>query len=205
MPAWFQQLNALDNPIRREFHLFTLLSGCRPGALERARVEHVDFRRRALHVPKPKGGEDKAFDIPLSRPMVRCLVRAIRAGRVVYPDEAREWIFPATSATGHLTEHKENRDALSKWGNDLRQSYRTLAQAAGLSELDTHLLMNHSLPGVNAGYITKGKLLAHLREQQERHSAFILAASAPRKAQRAEASPHIGTNVVPLRRRRAAS
>jgi hypothetical protein len=44
-------------------------------------------------------------------------------------------------------------DRLSKWGDDLRQSDRTLGQAAGLSEIDMHLLMNHRLPGVNAGYI----------------------------------------------------
>lgn len=31
-----------------------------------------------------------------------------------------------------LVEHKEEGDVLSKWGNDLRQSYRTLAQAAGV-------------------------------------------------------------------------
>jgi hypothetical protein len=37
-------------------------------------------------------------------------------------------------------EHKEERGVLSKWDNDLRQSYRTLAQAAGVSELDLHLL-----------------------------------------------------------------
>jgi hypothetical protein len=64
---------------------------------------------------------------------------------------------------------------LSKWGNDLRQSYRTLAQAAGVSELGVHLLMNHSLRGVNAGYITRDKLLRdHLRKQQERISAVVI-------------------------------
>jgi hypothetical protein len=84
-------------------------------------------------------------------------------------------LFPADSETGHLVEHKEERDVLSKWGNDLRQSYRTLAQAAGVSELDIHLLMNHSLPGVNAGYITRDKLLRdHLRKQQERISAIVI-------------------------------
>jgi hypothetical protein len=35
-------------------------------------------------------------------------------------------------------------------------------------ELDVHLLMNHSIPGVNAGYITRNKLLRdHLWSQQE--------------------------------------
>lgn len=44
-----------------------------------------------------------------------------------------------------------------------------------------HLLMNHSLPGVNAGYITRSKLMRdHLRAQQEKLSAFVLSAVAGR-------------------------
>jgi|SRR5271166_381534 len=172
--GWFAELAALDNPVRREFHLFLLLSGHRPDAIKKARVDHVDFRSRLLHVPKPKGGEAKAFDIPLSRSMIRCLLRVLRVGRVLYSDQAREWLFPAESTSGHLVEHKEKRAALSKWGNDLRQTYRTIAQATGVPELDVHLLMNHSLPGVNAGYITRNKLLRnHLRNQQEAISRKI--------------------------------
>jgi hypothetical protein len=89
----------------------------------------------------------------------------------------------AESEDGHLVEHKEDRDRLSKWGNDLRQSYRTLGQAAGLSEVDMHLLMNHRLPGVNAGYITRDKLMSdHLRAAQQKLSTYIVAAgTTPRK------------------------
>jgi len=173
--AWLRELRALPNPLRREFHLLTLLSGSRPTALKNVRVENVELRRRLVHIPKPKGGEEKAFDIPLSRPMIRCIIRAIRLGRVMHPEHARSWLFPAESETGHLVEHKEDRDTLSKWGNDLRQSYRTLAQAAGVSELDIHLLMNHSLPGVNAGYITRDRLLRdHLRSQQHKISELVV-------------------------------
>lgn len=178
LPDWFRQLGELDNPVRREFHLLTLLSGSRPGALSVARIEHLDLCPRVLHIPRPKGGAGKAFDIPLSRPMIRSVVRAIRAGRVLHPEAAREWLFPADSESGHIAEHREDRAVLGKWGNDLRQSYRTLAQAAGVSEIDAHLLMNHSLPGVNAGYVTRGKLLSHLHQQQERISAFIVSAGA---------------------------
>lgn len=109
------------------------------------------------------------------RPMIRRILRTMRSARVLYPGQAEFWLFPADSDSGHLVEHKEDRDVLSKWGNDLRQSYRTLAQAAGVSELDVHLSMNHSLPGVNAGYITRDSLLRnHLREQQERISKVIV-------------------------------
>jgi integrase len=175
MAPWFVELSGLTNPIRREFHLLTLLSGSRPTALKNVRIEDIDLRNRLLHIPKPKGGVKKAFDIPLSRPMIRCILRAMRAARILHADQALVWLFPADSETGHLVEHKEERDVLSKWGNDLRQSYRTLAQAAGVSELDIHLLMNHSLPGVNAGYITRDSLLQdHLRKQQERISKVII-------------------------------
>ena len=174
LSSWFAQLSALDNPLRREFHLFLLLSGSRPDAIKRARLEHLDFGRRLLHIPKPKGGEDRAFDIPLSREMIRCLIRSIRVGRKMHPDQSDVWLFPADSAAGHLVEHKEDRSVLSKWGNDLRQTYRTIAQAAGVNDLDIHLLMNHTLPGVNAGYITRSKLVGgHLRTQQQAISKEI--------------------------------
>ena len=81
----------------------------------------------------------------------------------------------SASESGHLIDHKEDRKILPKWGNDLRQTYRTLAQVAEVSELDIHLLMNHSLRGVNAGYITRDKLVrGDLRKQQERISGVIL-------------------------------
>jgi hypothetical protein len=60
-----------------------------------------------------------------------------------------------------------------------------LGQAAGLSEVDMHLLMNHSVKGanVNEGYITRSKLLNnHLRSAQQRLSDLIIgAATAPSK------------------------
>jgi integrase len=181
LAGWIGELAVLGNPVRREFHLFLLLSGSRPDALKRAMVKHISFGSRILHIPKPKGGEEKAFDIPLSRAMCRCLVRVMRIGRVLYPAQAKEWVFPADSDSGHLVEHKEDRAKLAKWGNDLRQTYRTVAQIAGIGDLDIHLLMNHTVPGVNAGYITRSKLLGdHLRQQQEMISRKVIDAVRPR-------------------------
>lgn len=175
--GWFTQVAAMGNPIRREFHLMSLLSGSRPSALMEVKPEHLDLRRRVMHIPKPKGGAKRAFDIPLSRQMILSLVRVMRYGRFLHPVEARAWIFPADSVAGHLVEQKEDRDVLAKWGNDLRQSYRTLATTAGVSEFDARLLMNHAIPGANAGYITRHKLLEdHLRSQQQAISDTIFRA-----------------------------
>jgi integrase len=199
LAPWFKELSRL-NPLRREFHLFLLLSGSRPDAIKRARTEHLDLSRRLLHIPKPKGGEDKAFDIPLSRDMIRCLVRAMRIGRQMYPVQASDWLFPADSATGHIVEHKEDRAQLSKWGNDLRQTYRTIAQAVGINDVDMHLLMNHSLPGINAGYITRNKLLGnHLRSQQQLISTAVFRASRNGKSDQAPTAwPWLSSRGHPL-------
>lgn len=176
LPTWFEQAARLENPIRREFHLFCLLSGSRPDALKLAKLSDLDLRERILRIPKPKGGEEKAFAIPLSRRMIECLVRLLRFGQILFPEESETWLFPGSSESGHLTAHSEDRDkVLSHWGNDLRQTYRTLGQAAEISDVDMHLLMNHSLPGINIGYITRAKLMSdHLRKQQEALSNFIV-------------------------------
>jgi hypothetical protein len=95
----------------------------------------------------------------------------------MYPLQSRKWIFPGDSESGHLAETKEDRDTLSKWGNDLRQTFRTIATAAGVSEFDAKLLMNHSIPGVNAGYVTRHKLLEdHLRSQQQAIGTVVFCA-----------------------------
>ena len=98
--GWLTELNALPSALRREFHLMVMLSGSRPTTIKSARIEHVNFRDRLLHIPKPKGGEDKAFDIPLSRPMIRCILRTMRLGRMSFPVAAAEWLFSADSETG---------------------------------------------------------------------------------------------------------
>jgi len=106
--------------------------------------------------------------------MILSLIRVLRLGRQMHPSQAQKWLFPAESASGHLAEPKEDRDLLSKWGNDLRQTFRTIATVAGVSEFDAKLLMNHSIPGVNAGYVTRHKLVEdHLRSQQQAISTVV--------------------------------
>jgi hypothetical protein len=175
LPGWFEQLAAIPNPVRREFQLLMLLSGSRPEALKNVRVEDLNLRERVMHIRSPKGGTAKAFDIPLSRAMLESIFRLRRIGPIIYPVTGRVWLFPSDSPSGHMEEHKEKRTVLSHWGNDLRQTYRTVGQAAEISDVDMHLLMNHALPGVNPGYITRSKLMRdHLRAQQDRLSTFIL-------------------------------
>ena len=81
-------------------------------------------------------------------------------------------IWPANSATGHVSEPKENKRRLPL--PHMLRRYATFAKAAGLTELDIGLLMNRKLPGVTAGYIHEASLLELLKACQERVTAHIL-------------------------------
>ncbi|KRR04223.1 tyrosine-type recombinase/integrase [Bradyrhizobium valentinum] len=172
--AWWAQLRALSNPIRRELHTFMLLSGLRRNDVLTARWENFDDKRPSLRVPSPKGGEERAFELPLSKAMLECLQRVKEAGQTYFPDESKEWIFPA--AGGHVAEVKEDgRQKLSHTGHALRHSFRTLAAAAGVDRLRLKILMNHAVDDdVTDAYANVPALFASLREAQEQISYFIM-------------------------------
>src|SRR5260370_36742988 len=50
LARWGEQLRALQNPVRREFHLLLLLSGSRPDALKLARVKPGTCKSRQVHI-----------------------------------------------------------------------------------------------------------------------------------------------------------
>ncbi|MPZ37106.1 MAG: tyrosine-type recombinase/integrase [Rhizobiales bacterium] len=179
LPYWWSQLQAMPNPIRREMHLFTLLSGLRKNDVLTARWDRLNEKRRSLLIPSPKGGEDRAFELPLSEPMLKCLGRAREGGLTFFPDHAQEWIFVASN--GHIAEVKEDgRQKLSHTGHALRHSFRTLAAAAGIDRLRVKILMNHAIDGdVTDSYTNVPALFSSLMEAQERISAYIIANMAP--------------------------
>ena len=68
LPTWWAQLQQLRNPIRREMHLFMLLSGLRRQDVLTARWDNLDEQRKALRIPAPKGGVERAFELPSPSP-----------------------------------------------------------------------------------------------------------------------------------------
>jgi integrase len=174
LPAWWAQLEQLPNPIRREMHLFMLLSGLRRQDVLTARWDNLDEKRKALRIPAPKGGTERAFELPLSEPMLACLKRAKEAGNTFFPEQARIWIFPAE--TGHVAEVKEDgKVKLSHTGHALRHSFRTLAGAVGIDRLRLKILMNHAVErDVTDSYANVPALFDSLMDAQQRISAFIM-------------------------------
>jgi integrase len=185
--AWFDQLVKLQSPVLREFHWLSLLSGLRRNDVATLRWTDVSVRERAMTLQAPKGGKKRRFRAPLSSARVRCLCRARIAGRVMHDRQSREWVFPASSRSGHVEEikgsswvngkkgDKRKIERLTKVGHSLRHSYRTLCAAAGLDRLRTKLLMNHQVSrDVTDAYLSTPALFDQLRDAQRAVSDLIV-------------------------------
>jgi hypothetical protein len=108
-------------------------------------VGHKDacivLKSRCIRIPAPKGGEERAFDLILSRPMLRVLWRARNASRRDHAANAKTWVFAGEK--GHI-----RGDHLTKLGvasnHALRRAYASEGRAAGLPKDSIRRFLNHS-------------------------------------------------------------
>lgn len=185
LPGWHAKVLELS-PIRRDLQLFMLFTGMRSEAARRVRWEHVDEDAGALLVPKPKGGEAKAFTLPLCQTALGVLL-ARREGNptemMAYGGDAG-WAFPGITRTKPfrvqpLAQPHERRPVNGKLVKHLpgphvlRRTYLSIAAEAGVGELDRHVLANHAFgrQSVNATYIEQA--FSHLAECQAKIEAAI--------------------------------
>lgn len=183
LPGWYERVQAIANPVRRDLQLFILLTGLRATDAKTVRFEHVDFDAGTLHRPRPKGGEDRAFTVPVSTAVLKILQRRRDENHMLYGDD-RGWAFPSTDMAGrvsHVAQPKEQRyDADGrKVGylpspHRLRDTFATAAHEARVHPMDLKILMNHALPAgdVTSGYIRPS--VEHLRASAEQVAAFLL-------------------------------
>ena len=180
LPDWRKKVDGLANPVRRDLQLFLLLTGLRSLDARTVRWEHVDFEAATLHRPRPKGGEDRAFTVPVSGATLSTLDRR-------RTDNGRDagWVFPSRNRRGeitHVVEPKEQRYVGRRKvrylpsPHRLRDTFATAAHEARVHPLDLKVLMNHALPAaddVTLGYIRPS--VEHLRESVESIAGFLLA------------------------------
>lgn len=168
LKAWGKAVLDL-HPVRRDLHLFMILTGMRRTSACEARISELDLGGRRLHVPKPKGGAARAFDLPLSGPLADLLGQRLRESPRL--QRKGQWLFPADSKSGHVAEVAQHElDGLT--GHALRHCYSTLAVEAGVPLLELKYLLNHAASNVTMGYIHVGP--EHLRKYQELASRYIL-------------------------------
>lgn len=140
-PKWAKVWQAITSPTRRAYHLFCLLSGCRPGEAAGLRWSDVQPRSRSIVVGHAKAGSDIA--VPLSVP----IIRALKLARA-HAQKGEPLIFPGCAQAGH-------REDLPVRGNALRHTYRTVAADCGIDEMVSHFLLGHAPAGISQRYVAR--------------------------------------------------
>jgi len=174
---WYEDITALPNPVRNDYYLFVLFSGLRRQSAAEIRWEHVDLEAGSLLIPKPKGGEERAFVIPLSDIMLDILNRRKVDNEKLVPNSP--WAFPSPkSEAGHISEPKLKPTQIAAMKvpfsiHGLRHTWMTAANAAGISPYDIKMLANHGLPkgDVTARYI--GAHFDALKERQQEVTDYL--------------------------------
>jgi len=183
LPAWRRRVQALGNPVRRDLQLVLVFTGLRSLDARTIRWSHVDLAAGTLFRPRPKGGEERAFTVPVANVVLEILRRR-RAGNARFADEGDGgWVFPTRDRAGrvtHVQEAKEQRYARGRkvrWlpsPHRLRDTFATAAHEARVHPLDLKVLLNHALPG--SGDVTEGYIrpsVEHLRGCAERVAGFL--------------------------------
>lgn len=162
LPEAWRQLDAMEDKIRAACWSVMLLTGLRSHDARSMRWEHLDSDG-VLLVPSPKGGQDRAFHLPLPRHLLQTLemVKQQTAGL------GSPFVFPSlTSKSGHIEEMRRT-DEFPYAPHQMRHTYRTAALEAGVDMQTITLLMNHRPAGVTWGYITRAHLVGTMRASQE--------------------------------------
>lgn len=162
LKAWGKAVLQL-HPIRRDLHLFMILTGMRRTSACEARTTDLDLAAGSLHVPKPKGGAARAFDLPLSGPLADLLGHRLAENPNLHRKSA--WLFPAESKSGHIAEVAQH-----ELGG--LHTYATLALQAGVPIAELKFLLNHAAGNVTMGYLNPTQ--DHLRGYQDKASAYVL-------------------------------
>jgi integrase len=149
-PKWLAALDALDKsntagePDKggrpkapcRQFHLWCLFTGCRPGEASRIRWRDVKPAERVVLIPGAKA--DKTIRIIMSAPIARILKAARDLGE---PASGDDFVFPHSY-------HHPHRDDLPVRGHALRHTWKTAADC-GIDDLLSRLLLGHEPQGIS--------------------------------------------------------
>lgn len=172
LPAWRAAIEKLG-PVRRDYCLFVLLTGLRSEDAATVRWEDVDLGEKTIHRPRPKGGEDRAFTVPLSVAVVELIAKRKAENEVLFP--STPWVFPCKNFSGEVVPLVERRGG-GRSPHRLRDTFATAAHEVGVDWILLKILMNHTLSGggdVTSGYIKPG--LELLRMAAEKVAEFLVA------------------------------
>jgi integrase len=221
LPVWYQAVNALSNPIIRDFFKFLLFTGLRKDEALCLKWENVDFEGKTFTVIDTKNHNPHAL------PLTDYLVGLLEERKKL---RENDFVFPGSGKSGHLYEPRkqiavieretckilnsvtddaeleklmeENPDkvkpGITFMPHDLRRTFATVAeQVVSYSELKR--LLNHSTEDdVTQGYLVI--TVEKLREPMQRVTDVLLSAIEPKAPETPEKPKEPKNNVIPFRR-----
>ena len=185
-PAWWEGIQQIANPVRRDFYVWLAFSGCRAGETMTMEVKNIDIKNGLVKYPITK---TKAFEMPLSKFMIGLLRNRIAENAGEFGANCR-WVFPSvTAGSGHLEEEKltasEPKLFKQHWSpHTLRHSWITIAdQKVKISDSHQRALTNHKPKrakngDAHAGYIHPD--LDDLLASQQLMTDYLLAQIEPK-------------------------
>lgn len=170
---FFDTVDGLRNPVTRSFYYFLALTGCRKGAAEAARVEHINWERGFIHIPDPKGGPKRAFDLPLGNRLLALLRAQVEDNKAVFGANY-PWLFPSHfSSKGRITQAAVRGQGLVN-PHAIRHSWASCATAAGLNPYEIKLILNHVIvDGATGTYLHSSAMGDALRKAAQRVEDYI--------------------------------
>ncbi|MCQ8186427.1 tyrosine-type recombinase/integrase [Parvularcula maris] len=161
--AW-KAIDGIENPVMRAAWATMMLTGLRANDVRNLRWDDIDENGVAF-IREPKGGESRAFRLPLPR----AVLDEIEALRSWSP-----WVFPAKSRSGHIESFKR-KGGFWLSPHMCRHTYRSFCAMTGVPLEVCMALMNHKGQGVTFRYVTRAALEETMRVQAERVAEAMLA------------------------------
>lgn len=151
---WWERVDRLPS-MRRDLHLFMLLTGARRSSVLNVKREDVDIEGLVLRFRHMKVGGQMLF------PMGERLTEMLASRMIDDEPFASEWLWPSPeSATGHIVEPRVKGFPSP---HEYRHHARTLFIASGVPYAESALLLGQKLPGASGGYVHAEHLVDHLR------------------------------------------
>ncbi|HVR74776.1 MAG TPA: integrase family protein, partial [Planctomycetota bacterium] len=152
LPAWAAKVGKLG-PVRRDFLLTALLTGLRSTDCATIRRGDVDLEKGALHRPNPKGGEERAFTVPIATRVVEILRARFEENQKLFP--RTDLAFPCRNMKGRVVPVVARNVRTLPSPHRCRDTFISAACEAGVGFLEIQTLANHRPPSgsVTAGYV----------------------------------------------------
>jgi integrase len=154
LPKFYEAVQALPNPVARDYLLLVLFTGLRLGESRSLRWDDVDLKERVIRLPATSTKAKRKLDLPMSD-VVRDLLVARRAiGNAGF-------VFSGPGKAGHLVDAQHPlalvaaASGIRVSAHDLRRTFITVAESADISPMALKALVNHGLgmKDVTEGYV----------------------------------------------------